>query len=68
MYYVAQLKEIDLCNGCGSCIRMCPEANAINIVNSDGKKKKVEVDVLRCKGCAICAELCPKKTLEMVLR
>lgn len=65
MYYAAQLKEVEQCNGCGICILSCPEANAIKLTRFDNKNKKIEVDDLRCKGCGLCVELCPKKALEL---
>jgi len=68
MYYAAKLKEVELCNGCGTCILVCPESNAINLIKFDAKNKKIEVNALRCKGCAICVELCPKKAMEVALR
>jgi Pyruvate/2-oxoacid:ferredoxin oxidoreductase delta subunit len=66
MYYAAQLKGDKQCNGCGTCILSCPEANALKLIRLGDKKKKIEVNELRCKGCGLCVELCPKKALELV--
>ncbi len=66
MYYIAQLKEEDLCTGCGICILSCPEGNAIKLKKLSSKKKGIEIYELRCKGCGLCVELCPKKALETV--
>ncbi len=44
----------DLCVGCGTCVEVCPEPGAIQIVN-----KIASVDLDRCKGHASCAAACP---------
>lgn len=66
MYYVAQLKEEEQCNGCGVCILSCPEANVIKLKRLVNKKKRIEIYELRCKGCGLCVELCPQKALETI--
>jgi len=68
MYYVAQLKEVEQCNGCKICILSCPEANAIKLIKLDNKKRKVEINAIRCKGCSLCIELCPKNALLLEMQ
>ncbi|MFN8588435.1 MAG: NAD(P)-binding domain-containing protein [Candidatus Eisenbacteria bacterium] len=44
----------DVCVGCGTCVPVCPEPGAIQMVN-----KVARVDLDRCKGHGLCAAACP---------
>jgi thioredoxin reductase (NADPH) len=44
----------DVCVGCGTCVPVCPEPGAIEIVN---KLARVNLDL--CKGHGACAKACP---------
>ena len=44
----------DVCVGCGTCVPVCPEPGAIQLVN-----KFARVDVDLCKGHGACAKACP---------
>ena len=50
----------DVCNGCGTCVKLCPY-NAIR--KDEGGIARVN-DVL-CKGCGVCAASCPEKAIDM---
>lgn len=58
------------CNGCGICVKFCPEA-CMELKEkqrpAEGKKnnKVVEVDYEWCKGCGVCANVCPQKAILM---
>ncbi len=41
------------CQGCGKCVRLCPE-NAISLL-----KNKSKIDLKKCGGCSICQIECP---------
>ncbi|MBU2603510.1 MAG: 4Fe-4S dicluster domain-containing protein [Actinobacteria bacterium] len=62
MYVVAYVDE-ESCNGCKSCIRSCPEPNAIAFISGD---KKVRIVSERCKGCGLCEVECSKASISMV--
>ncbi|TBV82688.1 MAG: 4Fe-4S dicluster domain-containing protein [Desulfobulbaceae bacterium] len=67
--YVAAYVDQEKCIGCKTCIKVCPEPNAIIYhLDQDPKKKGTcSVVVERCKGCGLCATNCPKKCIELKL-
>ncbi len=54
---------LENCNGCGICVRFCPERCMRLITKED--RKTVEIDFDYCKGCGICANECPVKAVLM---
>lgn len=61
----------DMCLGCGSCVKVCPCGDLIQIDSTrDPETKKVSVneftiDIGRCIFCGNCTEMCPKGALVM---
>jgi pyruvate ferredoxin oxidoreductase delta subunit len=58
--YMKPTVDKKVCQGCGMCIRHCPEA-AIKL-DSEGK---ADIDYDICKGCGVCAAICPRKAIKM---
>ncbi len=48
---------------CRICFRDCP-ANAIEIVEIEGGKKRPQIDLNRCIFCYQCVESCPRKAIK----
>lgn len=46
------------CNGCGICVKICPN-NAIKI------KRNIIIRSNKCKGCLMCVYSCPTKAFEL---
>lgn len=59
-YYLARIKDISKCTGCGKCEKYCPTA-AIKIV-----EKKIELDAGKCIGCGQCVHQCTRAAVELV--
>ena len=56
--------DMELCNGCQSCIRSCP-AKAITL---DRKNKRPVFNLERCIGCGICVTACPTEDAVVLKR
>ena len=50
--------EPSSCNGCGECIRICP--NDAIYYNQDGK---AEIDQTKCTNCKDCVAVCPNSAI-----
>ena len=68
-YY--SMVDIELCNGCESCVAICP----VNAISMNKKDDKAVVNVADCIGCGLCIMECapgaislvPKKKEDIVL-
>ncbi|MFA4942660.1 MAG: 4Fe-4S dicluster domain-containing protein [Patescibacteria group bacterium] len=55
--------NLDICIGCTTCTKVCPEGT-VAMINLKGKPKaKINYDY--CKGCGLCASECPVKAIIM---
>jgi len=50
--------DMELCSGCGKCMKICP-AEAI-----DFSRKYPKIDKKKCIRCFCCAEICPEKAMK----
>jgi ferredoxin len=56
------LAEIGPCQGCGGCLRTCPE----HAIRPQGGRLLVRADL--CTGCGQCQEVCPVDAIDMRAR
>ncbi len=57
---------LDICNGCGACIRIgCPAVILIEETTDKGLHK-VTIDPDTCTGCRLCLQVCPVDAIEPV--
>ena len=54
----AFLVDVSLCDGCASCVKICPEG-AISLESG-----KASVNKITCSGCGACIPECPKEALD----
>jgi ferredoxin len=59
-YYIANVRDIDRCTGCGRCEKYCPTA-AIKV-----RALKAKLDPAKCIGCGQCVHQCAHFVLELV--
>jgi len=55
--------NLDICIGCATCTKVCPEGT-INMINLSGKSK-AQINYDYCKGCGLCAAECPVRAIIM---
>jgi ferredoxin len=61
------VSNTDRCNGCQTCVEMCPY-EAVDMVRVEGSKKlKAKVDPEKCYGCGVCVPNCPEEALGLKL-
>ncbi len=51
----------DVCIGCGSCVRACPEGDVLGLVGG----LSTVINGMRCIGIGQCAKACPVSAIEM---
>jgi len=56
---VKPIVDVELCDGCGSCVGVCP-TQAISLASG-----KAVVNKASCNGCGICVPACPKGALDL---
>jgi ferredoxin len=61
----------ELCNGCGSCVDVCP-VTALSLVSANDPHKKkrrlARLDENACLGCGVCVRNCSKNAIRLVAR
>lgn len=61
----------DLCTGCGTCTKACPQGNIVLVTHRGEPNKfivdKFECDTGRCIFCGLCVESCPYNALAMAV-
>lgn len=64
VYY--PIVDHELCIGCGTCDRVCPEGVCFK-TNQKNSKGLIfyDRDLDFCKGCGLCAKECPVKAISM---
>jgi ferredoxin len=59
-FYLAQIADESLCDGCGTCENYCP-FQAITVNNG-----KSQIDVNKCIGCGQCEFQCPNGVITLI--
>ena len=59
-FYLAQIADESLCEGCGTCENHCP-VQAITVNNG-----KSQIDVDKCIGCGQCEFQCPNNVITLI--
>ena len=59
-YYIAEIPDQEICNGCGTCEEYCP-VQAISL--NGGGKAQINPD--RCCGCGMCAIHCTEEAIHL---
>ncbi|CUS99015.1 NAD(P)-binding domain-containing protein [Candidatus Chrysopegis kryptomonas] len=53
----------NVCIGCGSCVKACPEGDVLEVVEG----KATIINGYKCVGHGLCAQVCPVGAIELVL-
>jgi ferredoxin len=62
---------MEVCNGCGKCVNICPvEAMTLVSANDPHKpnRRKAKLDEDVCLGCGVCVRVCPTKGILLKAR
>lgn len=56
--------DIDSCNGCGTCVSLCP-FSAIDMIKDCSKGRYIpKINEKKCNHCGICLNICPEKLID----
>jgi ferredoxin len=61
-YYLADISDPSLCEGCGTCEEHCP----VQAIAVDGEKSRITAE--KCIGCGQCEFQCPEDAISMVYK
>ena len=56
--------DVDLCNGCESCVAICP----VKAISMNKKNEKAVVNVADCIGCGLCIMECAPGAISLVAK
>ncbi len=57
--------DLNLCNGCGTCVEVCP-VGVYELKNIGGEMKSTAVNPDACIVCRACEVQCPQSAIQII--
>ena len=57
--------DLEKCNGCGTCVDVCP-VEVFEIIAVGGEQKSRPVNESECIVCRACEASCPEEAIEII--